>query len=124
MIDLIKEMFVAPDAQVSAYSWLATYGGHFAIGVVIMSGILCLPRTSPKRLPAILTAAYGLFWEGLQWFFYSADITDCLVDTIAVGSGVFVAGAMWRRRTKLLCSVLVIYTTVAVWGVQARKETQ
>lgn len=126
MIDLIREMLMAPEDHQDAYEWGAVLLSHFAIGLTLtalLAGITALlgRPVGVWRAAGIISLLYALLWEGTQIALYGATWADSLTDAAAVSLGAIAAAAAWRNRGGCVALALAALTAMGVRGVRARK---
>ncbi|WP_108500541.1 hypothetical protein [Paracoccus indicus] len=120
MIDLLREMFATPEAQLDPYVWGAALLGHFSIGIFLTAviGWIC----GAWRGALIVTLAYLFLWEGGQLVFAGSGFTDSLVDATAVACGAAVAAGAWRNRGAVVGLAMLILAIIGTAGVTRRNR--
>lgn len=122
LIDLITEMFWAPEAHADAYAWAAVLLAHATIGAMLVAmaarGSLLWPR-NPVLAVAV---AYGLLWEGGQLLLAGADLTDSVLDWVAVVLGAAAAMAAWRGKGRRVAALIASGMAIIWAGIFDRRR--
>lgn len=127
MIDLIREMWATPDAQVDAYSWAAAMAGHWAIGAAL--GILLIGAGfRPWRAAGIISACYAIGWEigqlasaALRGILTTGLVWDSMLDAVAVSLGTVAAASLWLHRRVIAAATVAAAVVILTAGVSRRK---
>ena len=115
-------MILRPEAQSDAYSWLATLGGHAAIGVggwIVAAWLMGVPLA-----PWAVAIAYGIF-EVVQLFVHRELISrrliwDSALDWVGVVAGTMVAAYLWAQEMGAATAAALVVVIVAERGICAR----
>ena len=119
MIGLLRAMFATPEAQANAYTWAAVLMGHWAIGAaltVLLMAVLLRPLTCA----ALVSATYGLIWEGGQ-LLAGGGAWDGIADWTTVTLGALTIAAVWQHRRRLAAGAIGAIVTVLAAGIRRRK---
>lgn len=119
MIDLLREMFLTPEAQRDAYGWAAVLLAHAALGTLLTAG-LGLTQLGMTRAAALAAAAYALLWEGGQLLSGAAP-RDSLVDAAAFTFGAALMAAAWGRSAGPLAATIAGLLGALAAGVRKRR---
>lgn len=129
MLELVHAMFFAPKAQADAYSWGAVLLAHAAIGAILtaaMGAVAAAVRASFGAWRAALWASllYLVFWEGGQLLLAGAEMSDSLLDALAVSLGAVAAAAAWRQCRATLLAAIAIFSVVGIRGIRRRSRRE
>lgn len=119
MIDLIAEMFFAPEAHESAYDWASALLAHAMIGMALTAAFGW--ALGAWRGAVIVAFGYAALWEGGQLLFANADLLDSAIDALAVFCGAVIAAAAWRHHGRVVAAAMVLLTVTLWQGVARRK---
>ena len=119
MLDLIREMLATPEAQADAYTWAAVLMGHWAIGAALTVLLMAL-LARPRACAALVSAGYGLAWEGAQ-LLAGGNAWDGVLDWTAVTLGAITVAAVWQHRRRLAAGVVGAAAAVLTASVARRK---
>lgn len=120
MIELLREMFATPEAQLDPYVWGAALLGHFSIGIFLTAiiGWIC----GAWRGALIVALAYLVIWEGGQMVLAGSGLADSLLDATAVACGAAVAAGAWRNRGVVVGLAMLILAIIGSAGVTRRSR--
>ena len=115
-------MIPRPDSHPDAYAWVATLGGHAAIGVggwIVSGWLLGVPSA-----PWAVAIAYGIF-EVVQLFVHRHLISrrliwDSALDWVGVVAGAMVAAYLWAQEMGAATAAALVVAIVAERGICAR----
>ena len=119
MIDLIAEMFFAPEAHESAYDWASALLSHAMIGMALTAVFGWV--LGAWRGAAVVAFGYAFLWEGGQLLFANADLSDSAIDALAVLCGSMIAAAAWRHHGRAVAVAMVLLSVTLWQGVARRK---
>lgn len=119
MIELLRQMFAAPEAQADPYTWAAALLGHWAIGAALV--VLALAAARPATAATAVSVAYGLLWEGGQLLLAGAAPWDSALDWTAVTLGAITAAATWQHRRRLSAAAIAAVVVILTAGVGKRR---
>ena len=105
MIDSIRSMFDAPDAQADAYTWAAVLLAHAMIGAVLTAILTALNSGRAWWAATIVSTLYCLIWEGGQLLLSGSEIWDSVLDWVAVSCGAALCAAIWLHRRGIAAAV-------------------
>lgn len=104
MIDLIRNMFSTPEAQADAYTWAAVLLAHAMIGAGLTALLTALIGRA-WRAAVMVSALYGLIWEGGQLRLSGGGVWDSALDWVAVSCGAILCAAIWLHRRGIAAAV-------------------
>lgn len=120
MIDLIREMFAAPEAQADAYTWAAVLVAHAMIGAALVV-VLTAIRPRPGACAALVCGAYGLGWEGGQLWLAGGGLADGVTDWAAVSLGAVLSAATWHHQRRVAAAAVGACALILAAGLRRRR---
>lgn len=130
MIELIREMIRAPEAQADAHYWASVLLGHWAIGAGLTGLVMAIWSRSAWDSALMLSLAYLLGWEGGQMIMAAYDlhvalswqlVWDAVLDWTAVSLGALTTAAVWQRRRRIIAGSVAAVAVVLAVGVGRRR---
>lgn len=118
MMDLIRDMFWAPEAKADPHYWAAVLLAHAAVGAALVAVASYLTR----RPVLAVSLAYGLLWEGGQLLLASAGFADSVLDWVAVTLGALAGWWAWQRRRGRVAASLAALLAIMWAGVRGRRR--
>lgn len=130
MVDFLRSMFAAPEAQADAYVWAAALMGHWAIGAGLVAIVMAIWGRAAWDAATIVSVAYLAGWEGGQLFGAAWDLSvaittlllwESVLDWTAVTLGAITAAAVWQHRRRIIGAAVAATVVILTAGTARRK---